>query len=205
MRVFASLLVLLSATTLFAQRDSSERPMPVREREEWPASEGRIRFRQDGRFGFLLADPASATTLPWVAARFDQASDFREGKARVGSQGKEGFLDLRGELSIPLQFERVWSFQDSVAMARLEGRYGFLNHEGTWVLPPQFDHAQVSSENMLLVRKDGLYGFYSTKGELMIPLMYEEARPFFQGKALVKLGDASFYIDRSGRCIEGCE
>lgn len=179
--------------------------MPVHDREEWPVIEGRIRFRVDGRFGFLLVDPASGASRPWVAARFDQAHDFQEGMARVASQGKEGFLDSTGNIRIPLQYERVWSFQDSAAMVRTEGRYGFLDHEGNWILPPQFEHAQVSSENLLLVRKDNLYGFYSTKGELVIPLIYEEAHPFFQGKALVKLGDASFYVDRSGRCIEGCE
>ncbi|MDP5172650.1 MAG: WG repeat-containing protein, partial [Bacteroidia bacterium] len=175
---YPTLLVLLFwSAHLSAQIDSSATAISAEQSlETWPASEGRIRFR-DGDFGFQ-----DSTGKVVVSAQYEVASDFSQGLARVGKGGEEGFIRKDGSVAISLEYSKVWSFRDSVAMVKLGTRYGFIDHSGEWIITPDFDHAQLPEEGMILVKKDGRFGYFSTKGDLRIPLAYEEATPFFQGK-----------------------
>jgi hypothetical protein len=50
----------------------------------------------------------------------------------------------------------------------------------------------------------GLWGFIDSKGVLVIDFQYDEATDFSGGDAQVRQGDAVFFIDKNGKCIEGC-
>jgi hypothetical protein len=73
-----------------------------------------------------------------------------------------------------------------------------------------FDLQEGSRNNMILpadvtnirVRKQNYYGFIINKGKSFIPCIYDEANDFINGKAKVKMNEATFYIDEKGNKIK---
>lgn len=168
--------------------------------EIFPPAEGISRVRLDSLFGFIGPNGQLL-----VRPQFDEASDFREGRARVASESKAGFIDQKGQSIIPLIYDRAWSFVDGVAMIRLQGLYGFLDKSGKPVVPVQFPYAQSSADSMMLVALGGRYGYLDTKGSWRILPQYDAAWPFFKGKAKVQTGPVTFYINKNGECVLGCD
>jgi hypothetical protein len=80
-----------------------------------------------------------------VPPRFEQASDFRDGRARVWIAGKYGFIDNRGELVVPAKFESAEDFSDGLAQVRADGRAFFIDRRGDTVLQPARAAAWASS------------------------------------------------------------
>lgn len=167
--------------------------------EVFAAVEGISRVRQADVYGYI---GAGGEIL--VKPQFAQASDFQEGRARVGLEGKAGFIDRKGEMVVPLIYDRVWSYADGLAMVRLQGLYGFLDKGGAPVIPVQFPYAQSAADSMVMILLGDRYGFMDSQGAWRITPQYDEAWPFFNGKAKVREGTITFYVDKNGRCVLGC-
>jgi serine/threonine protein kinase len=64
-----------------------------------------------------------------------------------------------------------------------------------------FDYVGTFHEGLALVRKNGKYGYVDVNGQIKISIKYKEAYSFNNGKALVLLGEESFYINKYGQRI----
>lgn len=82
-----------------------------------PFSEGLAAVKDGvGRAGYLKRDGRWA--IP--PAFFEEADDFREGRARVRINGFHGYIDSSGSLLIPARYHRASTFSEGLAATGLE-------------------------------------------------------------------------------------
>ncbi|MGI7157691.1 WG repeat-containing protein, partial [Campylobacter coli] len=62
-----------------------------------------------------------------------------EGLARVGLNGKWGFIDKSGKFVIEPKFDSIWDFSEGLAKVGLNGKYGLIDKSGKIVIEPKFD------------------------------------------------------------------
>ncbi|GMK36965.1 hypothetical protein PCCS19_00180 [Paenibacillus sp. CCS19] len=72
---------------------------------------------------------------------------FEEGLVGVGentfTEGnqKYGFMDIRGKMQIPFQFEYAWRFSDGFAAVNKNGEYMYIDKQGKVAIPGPFSRA----------------------------------------------------------------
>lgn len=141
-----------------------------------------------------------------VAKRF-----FREGLEPVSYQGKWGYIDNKGNVIIPFQFDGAGYFNNGLAQVRLDKRCGWINKDGEIIIPFAYSYYG-SSEHFVgnLVRVCNFatrkYGYVDSKGNIIIPCIYENAEDFSMGRAAVSVEEDEFddkwgYIDTSGNVV----
>lgn len=57
----------------------------------------------------------------------------------VGKNGKWGYTDANGDLTIDYKFESVTFFSGDRAAVKLNGKYGFINKHGEFIGKPKYD------------------------------------------------------------------
>lgn len=80
-------------------------------------------------------------------------------------------------------------------------KWGFINSSGQVVIEPKFDIVDRFSENRAPFgsRSNGKWGFIDSTGQVVVEPRFDNAYPFFGGRAIVKVGKRSGFIDHSGR------
>ena len=71
----------------------------------------------------------------------EELFSFHNGLSCVKQNGKYGFIDKKGKVIIPFQFDDAESFSDGLAKVRQNDKYGFVDKEGKVVVPFLFDAA----------------------------------------------------------------
>jgi len=141
-----------------------------------------------GSFGIALSAPPA---------------DFSEGFAAVKAGDKWGFMNRKGEYSIPPQFDEVGFFSEGLAAVRVGTKWGFVDGKGKWIIPPGFDGVAYFSEGSAPVKVGERWGFINKRGEMVIkPQFQDEPTPFFFGEAMVTHGGRTEYIDGGGRRVK---
>ncbi len=135
---------------------------------------------------FIYVDTSGATVIP---GRFRGAGAFSEGLAPVVKDGKLGFIDRSGQMTIAPQFEwgsvnlntRLPTFSEGLAPVRLGSGYGFIDRAGRIALKPLYEQSNESA------------AFNSTDPD--------KEMVFREGLAAVTLQDGIGFIDKSGRMV----
>jgi WG repeat protein len=144
--------------------------------------------------------------------------------------GKYGFIDHRGRIAIPPQFEWADDFWRGQAPVYVCGRYasidssgavgplrtappgrlaakrqgqkvGFVDEHGGFGISPSFDDALPFSEGLAAVKIGQYWGFVDTSGSQVIKPRFSAAFYFREGVATAELESSPVLIDRSGRVL----
>lgn len=145
--------------------------------------EAPYRFAHSGKYGFRAEDGAVR-----VAARFDDAREFREGLAAVAfARGRRVYEEGRYGKRC---YERAL-------------HWGYIDQSGRQVIAQRFDDASSYSEGLAAVASRGAWGYIDVKGQWIVRPAFSEAGPFLDGVARVTFKDngRTGYIDRSGRIV----
>ena len=59
---------------------------------------------------------------------------------------KWGYINLKGEVVIPPQYDEAYLFSDGIACVMIDGKYGFINKIGETVIPCNYPFEQVTDE-----------------------------------------------------------
>ena len=150
----------------------------------------------DGRWGYVDSNHCWA-----IRPRFDLASWFREGLARVVISSRVGFIDLSGRIVIPPTFVDprlnrqplpTFNSPEEAQRAAIELGINSINidriHSEAWYF----------SEGLAAVLIGDSWGYIDRTGSLVIPARFSEAYAFSDGLAKVKIGNRYGYIDRFG-------
>ncbi|MBP3453451.1 MAG: WG repeat-containing protein [Clostridia bacterium] len=114
-----------------------------------------------------------------------------------------GFVNTKGEVAIPAQFETASSFSEGLAAVSRNGLYGFINTQGELVIDYQWASASNFSEGLAYVKsKEDRYGYIDTTGALVIPTVYSNAYACENGCMKVEDGSYYMYINKAGETID---
>jgi uncharacterized protein (TIGR02145 family) len=136
-----------------------------------------------------IQEAAAKEAFVKKVAKYDEAdlSAYRsEGNyVRVRSGGKYGFVDITGEVVIPLVYDELAKYYMGDGFkARIGNKWGFINDKGKAVVEIKYDELKdfehvydYSTKNMKFIafaKMDGKYGYLGTMGEALIPVIYDE-------------------------------
>jgi hypothetical protein len=124
----------------------------------------------------------------------------------VKKEGKFGFIDLNGDVIIPIIYRGVSSTRffnnkndrDSWYMLDYESRSS-IDPYGNLLI--DYADACTFSEGRAWVKKSDKYGFINTRNEVIIPLIYDEVSDFSDGRAWAKKDGKWGFIDLNGNTI----
>jgi hypothetical protein len=132
-------------------------------------------------------------------------SSFAQELACVyGDNGKYGFIDEKtGDVVILFKYNDASYFSEGVVAVRQGNKWGILDIRGNIKVAFNLDYSYIDAchEGLIIVRKSGKSGYIDTKGTLVIPLKYDDAFMFKEGKAIVKLNNTYYRIDKTGKII----
>lgn len=141
---------------------------------------------------------------------------FNKGTAKVGLNGKWGYINRYGNTIIPIQYDYISDFHNNIACVIQNGEHGrkvgFINRENELIIPLEYDfdsyHYTESNfrEGLVQVKQNGKWGYIDTKNNMEIPLQFSQAKPFHEGLAAVSMDHNSitpkwFFINKKGKKV----
>ena len=132
----------------------------------------------------------------------------------VELSGKEGYVNIQGEIVIPCIYDHAGRFIDGLASVRFNGYWGFVNKLGNVIVPFQYHQAPcdfveglsltelfqvLTIDNSIKVSRK--LGFIDKNGINVIPFEYDEAESFKDGLARVKLNGKWGVINKNGDIV----
>lgn len=167
--------------------------------KKWPAP---VRVMSKNKYGYQMGKNMV------VKAKYDNASDFNEGLARVGKDNKYGYVNESGKEIVPVQFPAASNFNYGFAAVKsAEGECYFIDKQGKKMNDQVYADAKAFNEGLAPVQTNDkfLYGFIDTKGNMVIDPAYNTTSWFFEGLAAVSknVGGAKLYgyINKDGKNI----
>ena len=133
----------------------------------------------DGGWSLLQPDGS-------CCGRFEEVVAPTEGRVKVRSSGKWGYVDLRGEPIAALRYDDAYPYEGQHAAVQREGKWTFLNLEGAEICPPRFAGPSTFSEGLAPVCEGGKWGYLDPQGRMAIPARFDSARAFSDGVAMVQ-------------------
>ena len=126
---------------------------------------------------------------------------FTEGYTKIYWNGKYGFADSTGKITIQTKYDYVFNFSEGLAQVALNRRKFFIDYSGTEILSVNYDYTYGFSDGLALVKQNKKYGYISKQGVEIIPVKYDYAADFHDGLARVQLNKKYGFIDRTGTVV----
>ncbi len=122
-------------------------------------------------------------------------------------KGKDGYLNDRGEVAIPPQFDGLSDFVDGMADVRVgDNKYGVIGTDGKFLLPPKFEFLMHRGGRLWTFDEGGRDGLVDIDGEVLIPPTFHVIGNFVNGvaKAAISKEDWGFINVRGEPLTEFC-
>ncbi len=178
--------------------------------------DGRIMVMKDGMVGYT--DLKGNLVIPMIYVYYDAGDEdetgevdygFNEGLARVMNGEKFGYIDVNGKTVIPFKYSWTEGFQNgkaAVGIFNADGEYVTfkIDKTGKRLAEPAEYTEQDLKEGLspFLIENAWEWGYKDTKtGKVRIPAKFNGASRFYNGYALVRIGDAICIIDKTGRVV----
>lgn len=131
--------------------------------------------------------------------------DFSEGLAPIRTVDKKfGFVNTKGELVIPSQFESVGYFSNGLAWAKtVDKKLGYIDQTGKWIIEPQFEAGKEfdSKSGLARVKQGEKWTYVNKKGEIVTISDSESLGDFSEGLAEGKKGALKGFYDNKGQWV----
>ena len=123
----------------------------------------------------------------------DTADDFESRDLyRVLRNGKWGYINAAGEVTVPIQYDFGFPFQNGFTVVRRgdfsTGKRAFLRSDGTMITPFRFDRAYHFVNGFGSGIIDGKWGFVDSDGNPVGRFKWDAVRDFQDGYARVRIG-----------------
>lgn len=131
---------------------------------------------------------------------------FNEGIAVFIDNGKFGYMNDKGEIIIPAQYDYASMFYNGLAEVEIQKKVCFINTAGVKQFEPTFDELRPYAEGFAgfkMFDKMGKakYGFINGKGEMMMQPFYDEVAYFANGLCPVRKGSKWGAINKEGKLV----
>jgi len=172
----------------------------------FPFSQDRARVKNE--FDEWIIDP-TGDFVPKKPVFLDSVR-FSNGLIAVRGNGKLGYMDLDGKITIEPRYDAGGAFAAGLAPVQLNGRWLFIDKSGMSVaqLPAEVVFAEPLSDGLSLVTAEAgqatrKFGYVDKNGQWAVEPIWDEAEPFRNGLAYVGIwrGRVAAYIDHRGKRV----
>ena len=170
--------------------------------KKWPAP---MRTLKNNKYGYVKNGQMV------IKAKYDYASEFSEGLARVGKNGKYGFVNEKGKGIVPIRYVAASNFNYGLAVLKtVDNKCFFIDKTGNPSNENVYLDAKSFSEGLAAVQDQYYkYGFINTTGEVIIPHEYSVVSWFKEGIVAVGRSEEGktryAYIDKNGNKLTDFE
>ncbi len=141
--------------------------------------------------------------------KYGQHGDFHDGLAAAKDNSLMGFINKKGKVVVPIQYDFATSFKNGTAAVSFRGSYffrcGIIDKKGRWVIPCKYeDLSNFSDDGIACAKMNGKYGFINRSGRWVVPNIYDDYNGMPDGKdglIPVKKDGIWGYIDKTGKRI----
>lgn len=115
---------------------------------------------------------------------------FSEGLASVEYNERIGFINTKGEISIPFEYYNSFRprFKNGfVPLMDVNKKWGLVDKFGTTRIPFIYEEIGELSEGLVAIRQNGMWGYADSSGRIIVDCIYESASLFNNGISIVKL------------------
>ncbi|MEK8129059.1 WG repeat-containing protein [Paenibacillus filicis] len=146
-----------------------------------------------------------------IEPSYGGAAPFIDGMAAVEQQGKWGYIDTKGTLAVPFQYDMAQNFTDGLAVIGTRTqevrKFGVINNKGDKLTSISYDDATILEGGYVIVRVkgqsdnvwvDGKVGLVGRTGELLPPV-YESITGPNEGVFIIQKGGLYGYVDAKGK------
>ena len=164
-------------------------------------SEGLTVASKNGKYGFIDEKENIKINLT-----FEDAWNFKNGRARIKQDGKIGFIDNKGKMVIPAKFDYfVLDSSHDAYIGTINGKQGLYTLEGEEIVSPIYDSIYSKHKDGLTVfAENGLKGLLDKDYNVLLNATYEGIfENIYSKKAIkyTKYDDLIGIIDISGNVI----
>jgi hypothetical protein len=134
-----------------------------------------------------------------IPLRYDDATDFVNGFARVQAAGKWGIITKTGSYHISPLYEDICLPSENTVAVRQAGKWGLLDGLGLPVSGGfRYETPPILSNGLAAVRFEGKWGYINARGQWVVEPQFDYATNFQNGLAQVRLGGKVGYIKPDG-------
>ncbi|MBP5536691.1 MAG: WG repeat-containing protein [Bacteroidales bacterium] len=168
-------------------------------------SEGLYLVVRDSLYGFI--DDRGREVIPCI---YSSATPMKDGFAHVSIRGRNGIIDRRGHVLLPLEYDdsgfrsEAYVFYEGLALVEKDGRYGYVDTKGNVVIPIKYESGYKFTEGIAPVSLKGSWGYIDHQGNTAIPFVFVAASPFEYGRAEVVFRGEVYKINPQGKCLKNC-
>lgn len=127
--------------------------------------------------------------------------EFEANLFLINLDGKYGYMNNKGKMIIPPQYDDGFDFDEGVATVQINDKWGVINIKGEIIIPAKYAEPVRFSEKLAEVIINGKWGYINKCGEMIIPAQYNNAKSFSEGLAGVEINGKWGYIIKSGEMI----
>jgi hypothetical protein len=137
---------------------------------------GIFKFTKDEKYGFV-----SPVIMTPQELMYDAIGNVEEGKAVVIRNGKMGYADSTGNITLALMFDDYRdaltksNFKNNLAQARQQSRSGVINENGSWIIAPKFEDVLILTDSLVGVKSRSKWGIMNTiSQQWIVPSKYDQ-------------------------------
>lgn len=124
----------------------------------------------------------------------DPLSDFDEKLIAFRSnESKYGFINLKGEVVIPAEYDIIGNFNDGLAKVKKDGKYGYINAKNEFVIANRYDFAYDFKNGYAVISSNYMYGLIDTEGRVVLDTKYSDLGSVNNDICYFKTADQTTY------------
>lgn len=138
---------------------------------------------QKEKWGYLNEDGTIALEF-----RYDDASAFADGRAKVKKGQKWGYIDSNGNEVIKIQYSEIGTWDSGRCKVAIGGsekngtltgaKYGFIDEQGNTLLKAEYDKIGPFEDGLAYIVKGGKYGYIDESLQFVVPCNYSAIGKF---------------------------
>ena len=169
---------------------------PLKYDKIYDPSEGLLRFKKDGAYGYMDLSGQEIKPL-----QYDKASNFEGQVAMVSFDGNYHLINR--------QFSTIKSFSvDNLRYAgeglwkyKQKGKWGLVDSDGQIIMTPRYELINKFRNNRVAVSNSDIWGYCDNNGKEVIPLKYPLVWDFYDGRARFIDDRGVGFIDKDGKIV----